>query len=253
MQALILAAGVGERLGPVADGKPKSLLDMGGQSLLARQCHALRGLGIGAIHVVTGFGSELIDAELASLPAGERVRRLHNAEFRLGSILSLWTARAVLRSGSPVLLMDADVLCHAGVLAALARTHVPNCFLLDRDFEPGDEPVKLCVRTGRIVEFRKQLPPDLVCDLQGESVGFFRFAPVMASALADRCQHYVDAGRTREPYEEAIRDLALEAPDSFGYEDITGLPWVEIDFPADVARARAEILPRLAAQGSMAP
>jgi choline kinase len=149
--------------------------------------------------------------------------------------------------------MDADVLCHAGILETLARTSVPNCFLLDRDYEPGDEPVKLCIRAGRVVEFRKQVPRDLDFDVQGESVGFFRFAPAMAAALADRCQHYVDTGRSRDPYEEAIRDLALESPAQFGYEDITGLPWIEIDFPADVARARDEILPRLAMQGSMTP
>ena len=34
----------------------------GGQSLLARHCQALRGLGIHDIHVVTGFRAELIDA-----------------------------------------------------------------------------------------------------------------------------------------------------------------------------------------------
>lgn len=253
MHAIILAAGVGERLGPVADDKPKSLLDMGGQSLLARHCQALRGLGIDAIHVVTGFRSELIDAELRSLPAGTGVVCLRNADFRLGSILSLWTARQVLRGGSPVLLMDADVLCHAGILATLARTGVSNCFLLDRDYEPGDEPVKLCLRAGRIVEFRKQVPRDLDFDVQGESVGFFRFAPAMAAALADRCQQYVDMQRTRDPYEEAIRDLVLESPDQFGCEDITGMPWIEIDFPADVARARDEVLPRLATQDSMTP
>jgi choline kinase len=31
----------------------------------------------------------------------------------------------------------------------------------------------------------------------------------------------------------------------FGFEDITGLPWIEIDFADDVLRARSEILPRL--------
>ena len=27
-------------------------------------------------------------------------------------------------------------------------------------------------------------------------------------------------------------------PDRFGFEDVTGLPWTEIDFPEDVVRAR---------------
>jgi choline kinase len=45
--------------------------------------------------------------------------------------------------------------------------------------------------------------------------------------------------------EDPLRDVILEAPDVFGFEDITGLPWIEIDFPEDVVRARTEVLPRL--------
>ena len=42
------------------------------------------------------------------------------------------------------------------------------------------------------------------------------------------------------------RVLMLEAgPRRFGVEDVTGLPWIEIDFPDDIERARLEILPRL--------
>jgi choline kinase len=31
----------------------------------------------------------------------------------------------------------------------------------------------------------------------------------------------------------------------FDYEDITGLPWIEIDFEEDIRKAEAEILPKL--------
>jgi choline kinase len=245
MQAILLAAGIGERLGVAAGGRPKALLDMGGVSLLARHCRVLRALGVTDIRVVAGFRADLIAAELDALPDGRRIGRLQNAAFRLGSVLSLCAAGEALRSGAPVLLMDADVLYDERVLDALIRSRNQNCFLLDRHFEAGDEPVKLCIRDGRIVEFRKQPAPDLLCEIQGESVGFFRFAPDMAAALAERCDAYASGGRQLEPYEEVIRDLVLEAPDRFGYEDITGLPWIEIDFPADVVRARTEVLPRL--------
>ena len=72
----------------------------------------------------------------------------------------------------------------------------------------------------------------------------------MAERLAMRTEAYVAAGRRDAPHEEAIRDLALEYPAEFHIEDVTGLPWIEIDFPEDVARARDEILPRLLADGA---
>jgi len=245
MQAIILAAGAGERLGAASAGNPTSLLEMGESSLLLRHCRALRALGIDLIHVVTGYCADMVDAELATFPDSDRIRRVINPEFRLGSVVSLWAARDVLRSGSPVILMDADVFCDTRILQRLTTTTVSNCFLLDRNFESGNEPVKLCVRDGQIVEFRMQIATGLEYDLQGESVGCFRFAPAMAAALAARCEEYMEQGLVREPYEEAIRDLVLGAPAEFGFEDITGLPWIAIDFPGDVARARDEILPRI--------
>jgi choline kinase len=39
--------------------------------------------------------------------------------------------------------------------------------------------------------------------------------------------------------------VLLERPQAFGFEDVTGLPWIEIDFPEDAARATDEILPAI--------
>ena len=36
-----------------------------------------------------------------------------------------------------------------------------------------------------------------------------------------------------------------EPPGTFEVEDITGLPWVEIDFPEDLDKATSEVFPRL--------
>ena len=59
-------------------------------------------------------------------------------------------------------------------------------------------------------------------------------------------------GRRQESYEEAIRDVLLTSPrGTFAFEDITGMPWIEIDFAADIERANAEVLPRiLTAEGN---
>ena len=45
--------------------------------------------------------------------------------------------------------------------------------------------------------------------------------------------------------EECIRDLLLANPADFAYEDITGLRWIEIDFPEDIIRARTMVLPHM--------
>ena len=244
----MLAAGIGNRLGDASEHRPKVLLEFGGQSLLARHIGELREAGVAGLDIVTGYRADLIEAEIDALGAAGYARTIQNPDFTEGSVVSLWRSRDALAHGGDVLLMDGDVLYDRRILTRLVDTGIANCFLMDRDFEPGDEPVKICVRDGRLVEFRKKVTGTF--DLWGESVGFFRFSPGVAAQIVARAGRYVESGRRDEPYEDVLRDVLLAAPGGeFGYEDVTGLSWIEIDYPEDVERATREILPRIEGSG----
>jgi choline kinase len=139
---------------------------------------------------------------------------------------------------SPVILMDADVFYDPELVDILFSTKHNNIFLLDRNFEPGDEPVKLCVAQDKIIEFRKQLSTTIKYEVIGESVGFFRFSKEVFRILHIQAEKYLKASAVNEPYEEVIRDVLLENPGLFSYADITGIPWIEIDFPDDIEKAK---------------
>ena len=237
MKAIILAAGIGKRLGPTSENKPKCLLQFGGESLLQRHLHSLTRYSISEIAIVYGYQKHLIDTEISQFASKIPLTTIYNPDYTMGSVVSLACAINFLNSGTEVILMDADVLYDPRILQRLIQSEHGNCFLLDREFEPGDEPVKLCIRNGEIIEFRKQIDRELEFDKQGESVGFFRFTPDIAGKLGNRAQAYIDYNRRNEPYEEVIRDLLLSEPHAFAFEDITGLPWIEIDFPEDLERA----------------
>ena len=245
MRAIILAAGRGARLEAAGMLEPKALLELGGATLLDRHLRNLDALGVEDVRVCVGYRRERVEAALASAPAGLRIEVVENPDYREGSVVTVWTARDALDGGDELLLMDADVLYAPTILERLVRSPSPTALLVDRDFMPGDEPVKVCLRDGAIVEFSKRVPPGLVFDDWGESVGFFKLAPERAVELAQRCDAYVRGGRGSAPHEEAIRDMVLEDPRAFAVEDATGLPWIEIDFPEDVTRARDVILPRV--------
>lgn len=238
--AIILAAGVGRRLGNSA---PKVLLDFAGKTLLERHIAALHANGVRDIAVTVGHRPDLIRDELGRIGALDRVALVENPRYREGSVVSLAVQGERLAAGGPVLVMDGDVLYDRRMIARLLAAAPENVLLFDEAIEAGDEPVKICLRGETIVDFAKL--PDHAHDRHGESVGFFRFSPGMAAALAERTAAYVQAGRSSAEYEAALRELILAQPDRFGYEDISDLPWTEIDFEADVARARLEILPRL--------
>jgi choline kinase len=247
MRAIILAAGRGMRLQQSLEQQfPKCLLKFGGRSLLERHLRLLRAVGIDEVVLALGFRHELVAAELERLRWEPRPKIVLNDRFELGSVVTVHTVAADMTRGGDVLLMDADVLYHERIMSALVVDPEPvNRLLLDRDFESGDEPVKLCVRAGVPVELRKQVGPGLQYDTIGESVGFFRFDEVAARRLATLAAGYVADGRGHLPHEEAVRDLLLERSSVFDIADVSEWPWIEIDFPQDVTRAAREVLPQL--------
>jgi choline kinase len=245
MRAVMLAAGIGARLGFASNEPlPKILLRFGGKSLLQLHIEILKRQGIEELVLGVGYRHEDISREIAALGAGDYVRTVFNADFEEGNILTLWSLRDELRSGGPVLLMDADVLYGEEMIERLVTSRHQNCLLLDRDFDMGDEPVKICVRDGEIVEFRKWLSAEY--EFCGESVGFFKLSASAAKKVITQTELYLRQGRRHEPYEEMIRDVLLTSPrGTFAFEDVSGMPWIEIDFAADIERANTEILPRI--------
>jgi choline kinase len=247
MRAIILAAGRGMRLKQAAEEQvPKCLLRFDGVTLLERHLRLLKAAGVDEVVLALGWRHELVEAELDRLEWRPRPRIVLNPRYELGSVLTVHTAAEALTRGGDVLLMDADVLYHDRIMAALVAGQKPvNRVLIDRDFEAGDEPVKVCVRAGVPIELRKQLAPDLEYDSIGESVGFFRFDTAGARRLAAIVADYVGSERSHLPHEEAVRDLLREGSQVVEVADVTGSPWIEIDFPNDVSRAAQEVLPQL--------
>ena len=58
MRAIILAAGMGTRLRPITLTTPKSLIEIGEETLIERQIRFLKEKGIDDVIVVTGYLAE---------------------------------------------------------------------------------------------------------------------------------------------------------------------------------------------------
>jgi choline kinase len=247
MRAIILAAGRGSRLQQTQGQQlPKCLLQFDGVTLLQRHLCLLRHAGVDQIVLALGFRHEMVAAELDRLAWRPRPEIVLNERYELGSVLTVHTAAGAMTRGGDILLMDADVLYDERILAPLVAGAWPvNRLLIDRDFEAGDEPVKVCMRDGLPIEMRKRIPPGLNYDFMGESIGFFRLDQTAARRLADLAAAYVAGERAGAPHEEALRDLLFERGRIFEVADVTGAPWIEIDFPDDVTRAKLDVLPRL--------
>lgn len=242
MTAILLAAGVGKRLLGTSGGRPKCLIEIGGKSLLVRLLEGLAAAGVRQAVVVTGFGEDVVRAAIGAGPEDIRVRYVSNPRYREGAILSLAAAAAVL--DGPVLVMDADVLCPPAMLARLVASPHRNCFLLDASVEVSGEEQMLLVRDGLVRNIVRGGAPGY--ELAGESVGFLKLSAGAARVLRRLLAERVAAGHTGIEHEEVYPALMAEV--EIGFERVDGMPWTEIDFPDDVQRAEAEVLPRIGAR-----
>ena len=237
MKALILAAGIGRRL---KIDTPKILLQIGKKTLLERHYKNLVNANINKIGLVVGFQSKKIENLIKEIDKGNRIRIFRNTEFTKGSIVSLVTASKFFDTKEKMILMDGDVLYHEEIFKRLVNSNKKNCFLLDRDIEEGEEPIKICIKKNHIYDFGRKIKKDF--DFCGESVGFFKFSYEISKELLIKAKEVMRLD-SNEMYEEAIR-LIIKNTDlnNFGYEDITKLPWIEIDFPEDLEKARNKVL-----------
>src|SRR5688572_27060795 len=81
MKAVILAAGVGSRLAPLTNDRPKVLVEVLGRSFLVRQLDLLAAAGIASrdVVVVAGYKQERVEDELAR--GGYHCTVVHNERF----------------------------------------------------------------------------------------------------------------------------------------------------------------------------
>ncbi|MBI4610493.1 MAG: phosphocholine cytidylyltransferase family protein [Candidatus Rokubacteria bacterium] len=242
MKAVILAAGVGQRLAPLTDGRPKCLLPVGGRSLLERMLDALEAVGFREALVVVGHCKEQIRERVASRAGTLGVRCVENPDYTKGSILSLWSALEALRGD--LLILDADVLFPVELLRRLIHAPAPSALLLDRAFTETGEEVKLYARGPRVVAMGKKITPP-PHDVVGEGVGFFKCAGSHRETLQACVEEVRRAAGDGIEYEDALDQLLRRV--EVGWADVTGLAWTEVDFPEDLRRAEREVLPRIEA------
>src|SRR5262245_54748765 len=115
MQAVLLAAGLGSRLGALTRDLPKALIPVGGQPLLAYAVSFAQAAGARKVVVVGGFGFELVAAEVErrALP----VTLVENRAFRDGNLVSLLAARPEVEPGDDLVIMNIDHIYRPAIAA----------------------------------------------------------------------------------------------------------------------------------------
>jgi len=231
--AVILAAGCGSRLGRETRNRPKCLVEVGGAPLLEYQLQTLARAGIDDVWVVLGHMADAVRGFV-----GGRARYVYNDDWaRTNSLYSLSLCSDYI--GTRLLVMNGDVLAHPEVTHRVLRSQ-GSAFAIDSSSGGDQEHMKVELNGGLLASMSKDLPRERT---HGENVGILHFDAHAAWVLFQEAAALIRTGGRHlwmaAAVERAARTISLRGV------DVADLPWIEIDFPEDVRRARQVILPRM--------
>lgn len=232
-KALILAAGMGTRLAPLTNDRPKSLVPVNGKPILMKQIENLHENGIRDITVVSGYRADVLKS--AVLERFPEIRLVESADY--ASTNNMYSAylgiRKMFPEGAmqPFFMMNGDVFYDSSVLRELAACPSANAIVVDvgRYIE---ESMKVIDRDGRIVAISKQIEAK---DALGCSIDVYKFSEDGAEAFYGQCRYYIEEKRERKLWSEAALNDALEKA-VFRACPLEGR-WLEIDNCEDLAAA----------------
>jgi choline kinase len=237
-QAVILAAGLGARLGPAAEKIPKCLMKVGGKTLLRHHLDILRGLGIDEIIVVAGFGIEQVIAEVP-----EEVKVVNNEIFsQTNSLYSLWLARDLVAEG--FMLINGDVLAATEIYREVVESG-GTVLAYDSGSIGEEEEMKVAFREGQLKGISKEMDAE---EADGENVGILKFDSSGAQTLFSEVNQLIKEGGENFWAPAAVGAMASKV--RVQGIDVKRHPWTEIDFPEDLENARGIVWPEIEASAS---
>ena len=170
MKALILAAGLGTRLAPITNDRPKSLVPVNGQPIILKQIDNLHKNGITDITVVSGYKANILEEKIHALYP--EIRIIESVDYATtNNMYSAYLAHEVMEN-SDFLMMNADVFYDASVVTALLNFEAPNAIVTDIG-NYLEESMKVVEENGRLVKISKSIEK---ADALGASIDVYKFS-----------------------------------------------------------------------------
>ncbi|MBP3710652.1 MAG: aminotransferase class I/II-fold pyridoxal phosphate-dependent enzyme [Treponema sp.] len=244
MQAIILAAGMGKRLGRYTKDATKCMVSVNGKTLIEHTIETLAANNVSRLIVVTGYRSAVLTSFIskkftASNLNGMKIEYIENTAYnRTNNIYSLYLARNEMIKDD-TLLLESDVIFKRELIANLIKNKEKNlavvspfeswmdgtCTLLDKDGNITGMLDKAHFKWSDVKDYYK-------------TVNIYKFSADFAKRYyVPFLEAYQKSFGKNEYYEQVLKVLSFLSGTALKAMIIHGDDWYEIDDPADLAIA----------------
>lgn len=235
MKALILNSGIGERLRPLTDDKPKALIEIGGNTLLGHQLDNLIGCNVRDIIITTGPFEDKIKRYVKKKYPDLDVSYVNNPRYDTTNyIYSMWLTKELI--DDDIILLHGDLLFDKKLLERLITEESENCVLVSRKIRAPEKDFKAMIENSRVIK--------IGVEFFGEDAFFslplYKFSRSDFLYWLDEIEKFIKKGDTKSYAENvfnAISDKIILHPLYFDDELC-----MEIDTKEDLEKANNSVM-----------
>ena len=241
MQAIILAAGMGKRLGEYTKNNTKCMVPVNGTPLIDRVLKQLSVLDLNRVVIVVGYEGQKLMDYLGAEKDGLKLEYVNNPVYdKTNNIYSLALAKDKLQEDD-TLLIESDLIFDDGMFNMLVDNPYPNLALVAKYESWMDGTMVRIDEDNNIVNFVPKAAFDYSeTDSYYKTVNIYKFSKEFScTKYVPFLEAYTKAVGNNEYYENVLRIITFLNSHDLKALPITNEKWYEIDDKQDLDIAEA--------------
>lgn len=235
MQGLILAAGMGKRLGKYTQENTKCMLEIAGKTLVERAAEALKSAGINRLILVVGYKSENLKELVKRKIKDMDIIFVENKDYdKSNNIYSLYLAKEWLEKDDTIML-ESDLIFENRMIQELVSNKSKDVALVAKYEQWMDGTVVTLDNKNKITEFieKKDFKFDRISEYY-KTVNIYKLSKEFSKKqYIPFLEAYMKAYGINEYYELALKAIAHLSRSTLKALPIGDIKWYEIDDAQD--------------------
>ena len=242
MQALILAAGIGSRLGKHTKDNTKCMLEINGKTLIQRTIEKLSNAGITKLIMVVGYKKDNLIKHLGGRYKNVEIEYVENPVYNsTNNIYSLYLAKEKLAEDDTILI-ESDLIFEENILTDLIKDERKSLAVVDKYKSWMDGTSCILDDNDQILNFfsKKSFKFENVDDYY-KTVNIYKFSKEFSNNIyIPFLEAYSKALGDNEYYESVLMVLTILDRHELRALRLDGEKWYEIDDVQD--KHNAEVI-----------